>query len=632
MSDLRVLVVEDRPTDAELVVAELRRAGLGIEATVVDDEASFVAALGSDPDLILADYSMPSFGALPALRIVHDSGLDVPLIVVSGTISEEIAVECMHLGAADYLLKDRLGRLGPAVRRAIERRDGAREQRAAEAAVRERDALLLAVFDRSTDAMLIADDSRRCIDSNPAAVELLGLSRGQITERRIDHILASGEPGVSLDWWAEFIGRGEHRGELALHRQDGSVRQIEYRAKANFVPDRHLCVLRDVTEWRRMEDQLRQSQKMEAIGRLAGGVAHDFNNQLSVIIGYTELLENGLAPEDPRRDDILAVRSAADRAVTLTGQLLAFSRRQALQVQVVDPGAVIAGFESMLRRLLGERIALRTHFTPDSGNVRVDPGQLEQVIMNLVINARDAMPDGGDLTIETSTVDLDPAYARAHIDVAPGRHVLLAVSDTGHGMDSETRSRLFEPFFTTKEQGRGTGLGLATVYGVVKQSGGHIWVYSEPGHGTSFKVYLPLVEEPADVLPVGKPDGAPQGGSETILVVEDDDAVRALIIQILNRLGYSVQAAADPAEALRLTFETPLIDGLLTDVVMPGMSGGDLAERVIKVHPDVRVLYTSGYTENSVVHHGVIDRGVSFVQKPFTPQELARRLRAVLDG
>jgi PAS domain S-box-containing protein len=629
---LRILIVEDRPTDAELLVAELRRAGLGIEATVVDDEASFVAALGSGPDLILADYSMPRFGALAALRIVHERDLDSPLIVVSGTISEEIAVECMHLGAADYLLKDRLGRLGPAVRRAIERRDGERQRQAAEEAVRERDELLRAVFERSTDAIFIADASRRCIDSNPAAVELLGLSRGQIMERRIDDIFASGASDASRDLWADFIARGEQRGELTLLRPDGKARQVDYRAKANFLPGRHLAILRDVTERRTLEDQLRQSQKMEAVGRLAGGIAHDFNNLLTVISGYAQLLGDSLGPADPGREDISAIVSATDLAAALTNQLLAFSRRQILQPRVVDPAEVLSGIAPLIRRIIGEDLGLQIETDPDTGHVRADPHQLEQVILNLAVNARDAMPRGGQLTLEAGNATLDASYAEMHAEVTPGAHVVLSVSDTGMGMDGETRAHIFEPFFTTKDPGHGTGLGLATVYGIVKQSDGHIWVYSEPGRGTTFKVYLPRVDAAVDPLPHPVPAGRPVGGSETILVVEDDDAVRSLVSSTLQRAGYAVLTAeAGPGALETVARETGRIDLLLTDIVMPTMSGRELADRLLASHPELRVLFMSGYTPNAVVHHGVLDPGIAYLAKPFSPDQLLHRVRELLD-
>jgi PAS domain S-box-containing protein len=380
------------------------------------------------------------------------------------------------------------------------------------------------------------------------------------------------------------------------------------------------------------EEELRQSQKMEAVGRLAGGIAHDFNNLLTVINGYSELILHRLGPADPIRAELEAIKQAGARAAALTGQLLAFSRRQALQSRVLDLNAVVANMDSMLRRTIGEDIELRTVLQPELGRVKADPGQIEQVILNLAVNARDAMPHGGRLTIETADVELDETQTRRLLTVIPGPHVLLAVSDTGCGMDKETQARIFEPFFTTKEKGKGTGLGLSTVYGIVKQSGGSIWVYSEPGRGTTFKIYLPRVEEPAEAV---EPDtaGAPSpGGTETILLVEDEAGVRSLARTALQAYGYTVLEASNGSEALQICerHEGP-IHLLVTDVVMPGMSGKELADRLASGRPEIKALYVSGYTDGSIIHHGMLDPSVAFLQKPFSPDALARKAREVLD-
>jgi CheY-like chemotaxis protein len=362
-------------------------------------------------------------------------------------------------------------------------------------------------------------------------------------------------------------------------------------------------------------------------------VAHDFNNLLTAIIGSSELLLADMGPSDPRRGDLEEIKHAGDRAAALTRQLLAFSRQQVLDPQVLDLNALIADLGNLLRRLIGEDVAFRSVLAPGLGAVRADPGQLEQVIMNLAVNARDAMPRGGNLTIETANVDLDDAYAQAHAPVGTGPYVMVAVSDTGTGMSAEVQAHIFEPFFTTKEQGKGTGLGLATVYGIVKQSDGYVWVYSEVGQGTTFKIYLPRI------APTGTPSSskaeapAPHRASETVLVAEDEESVRRLTRRVLEGQGYTVLAAADGPDALRLAHTHPgPIHLLLTDVVMPNMSGRELADLVVSARPETKVLYLSGYTDDAVIHHGVLEPGIAFLQKPFTPQSLARKLREVLDA
>jgi len=431
--------------------------------------------------------------------------------------------------------------------------------------------------------------------------------------------------------------RGLFHIEHRIVRPDGSVRFVD--EEAEVVCDaagqavQMVGTVQDMTERRQLEGQFRQAQKMEAVGRLAGGIAHDFNNLLTVIAGYSDMMLSRLAADDPLRAHVSEIRSAGDRAASLTRQLLAFSRQQVLAPQVLDLNAVVANMDKMLRRLIGEHIDLVTVCEKPLWRVKADPGQLEQVIMNLAVNARDAMPKGGKLTLETANVELSGAYARAHVAVKPGRYVMLAVSDTGCGMDAETQSHLFEPFFTTKERGKGTGLGLSTVYGIVKQSGGNVWVYSEPGRGTTFKVYLPLVDEPLEDLRPVEARAVPVRGTETVLVVEDEVSVRSLVRGVLESHGYRVLEACHGADALAISDQHGgPIHLLLTDVVMPEMSGRDLASRVVPRRPGIRVLYMSGYTDDAIVHNGVLDAGTAFLQKPFTPDALAHKVREVLDG
>ena len=390
-------------------------------------------------------------------------------------------------------------------------------------------------------------------------------------------------------------------------------------------------IIVDITERKQLETQLQQSRKMEAVGRLAGGIAHDFNNLLTIITGYTDLaLSRPSVPLD-LRSDIERIEHAAGRAAALVRQLLAFSRKQVLQPKILDLNAIVVNMEKLLRRLVDDNIEMTTSIRDDLGKVKADLAQIEQVIMNLVVNARDAMPNGGRLVLETTNASLDAAYAFEHASVKPGNYVMLAVSDTGIGMDSETLAHIFEPFYTTKESGRGTGLGLSTVYGIVKQSGGYIWVYSEPGKGSTFKVYLPRVEEVPQGEPA-KPPSLPQHrGTETILLVEDEEAVRDLVRTILSGHGYHVIVARDPIHAGEIAAKFPgEIHLLLTDVVMPGIGGRELAASVQRNRPGIRVLYMSGYTENVITSGGMLEEGLSFLQKPFSPSVLVQKIREAL--
>jgi len=391
-------------------------------------------------------------------------------------------------------------------------------------------------------------------------------------------------------------------------------------------------IIVDITERKQLETQLQQSRKMEAVGRLAGGIAHDFNNLLTIITGYTELALSRPTVPPELRSDIERIENAAGRAAGLVRQLLAFSRRQVLQPKTIDLNGVVLNLDKLLRRLMDDNVEMVTHVPENVGKVKADPAQIEQVIMNLVVNARDAMPNGGRLVVETANADLDAGYAENHVSVKPGRYVMLAVSDTGVGMDRRTIVHIFEPFYTTKESGRGTGLGLSTVYGIVKQSGGYIWVYSELGKGSTFRVYLPRVDGPVEEPGVAQPRALSQRGAETILLVEDEEAVRDLIHTVLAENGYDVIPARDPqhAEQLAATYARE-IHLLLTDVVMPGTSGRELASRITPHRPGIRVLFMSGYTENVITSGGMLEKGLAFLQKPFTPAVLVEKVREVLN-
>ena len=418
---------------------------------------------------------------------------------------------------------------------------------------------------------------------------------------------------------------------------DGKVRLVQQQAEVITDHDgraiRMVGTQQDITDVRSLEEQLRHSQKLEAVGQLAGGIAHDFNNLLTAINGYCDLILEDLPDQDPMHSDVLEIRRAGERAATLTRQLLAFSRKQVLELRVINLNTVVAGMDNMLRRLLGEDIELYMHFQPNLGLVRADPGQLEQVILNLAVNARDAMPEGGKLTIESSNVVLDEDYASTHESVVPGFYTLLAVSDTGCGMDSETLAHVFEPFFTTKNPGRGTGLGLSMVYGIVKQSGGSIWVYSEPNQGSTFKIYLPALQEAQAPEASEEFPKERAKGSETVLVVEDESAVRSFTSMVLKRSGYQVIEASNGEEALSLSRgHDGEIQLLVTDMVMPGMGGRQVAEALETQRPAMRVLYVSGYTENAIAKRGSLGADLPFLQKPFTMEALLRKVRQVLDA
>ncbi len=405
-----------------------------------------------------------------------------------------------------------------------------------------------------------------------------------------------------------------------IHRKAGDTQMI-------------LLSIEDITERSRLEEQYRQAQKLEAVGLLAGGVAHDFNNLLTVVLGYGEVILGTLSEGDPLRQDLDKILDACHRGANLIHQLLAFSRKQTLQPEVLDLNRLLDSQQGLLKRLLGEDIELLTVFSEDLGLVKADAGQIEQVVMNLAVNARDAMPDGGELIIETANVELDEEYGRLHAGVVPGPYVVLAVTDTGTGMDKEIRSKIFEPFFSTKEMGRGTGLGLSTVYGIVKQSGGHIWVYSEPEKGTTFKIYLPQTDDAPAAVQGCRADFEVRHGAGHVLVVEDEHAIRELVGVQLESLGYEVTLAADGREALEAVEVNGLRpDLLITDVIMPGMSGAVLLERLRRTQPGLKVLFMSGYTDNVIVHQGVLDPGIPFIQKPFSARELSAAVHRVIRG
>jgi len=629
---IRVLLVEDNPGDARLIVEMLREASDEFDLQQVDSLKSALDQLGRVAvDVVLLDLGLPDSQGLDTFERVRRGGgaVDKPIIVISGLDDETVALEAVRAGAQDYLLKGQIeGRaLARVIRHAIER------QRS--------EARLSAVMRAALDAHVMMDAAGTITGWNPQAETVFGWPAAEVLGRPLAEIVIP--PARREAHWnglRHFLATGagpilNQRIELTAIRKDGREFPVELAITPIRVGDdwSFSAFVRDITERKLLQQQLIQSQKMEAVGRLAGGVAHDFNNLLTAIFGYADLLAEELAPGHPGRADLNEIRTAATRAAALTRQLLAFSRQQVLQPVVLNLNDMVENIEKMLHRILGEDVELHTALAPNLANTRADPGQIEQVIMNLAVNARDAMPTGGKLTIETANVELDAAYAKQHQPVIPGHFVMLAVSDTGIGMDDATKARIFEPFFTTKEVGKGTGLGLATVYGIVKQSGGYVWLYSEPGKGAAFKIYLPRVDAERDAPAAAPESVGTVAGTETVLVAEDDPLLLPLARDLLKKLGYHVLEARDSAEALAVARgHHGDIHLLVSDVVMPRGGGFQLAQQLIAERPALRVLYVSGYTDEAIVRHGLLARGLNYLQKPFTPAVLARKVREVLDA
>ncbi len=770
----RVLIVQGPTLDVELAEREIGKAVDSCRFQRVATREEYVAALEeARPAIILSELELQGLDGPTALRLARERRPGVPFIILTASANEDAAIECMKLGASDYVIKEHVRRLGPAVHAALGSQRSRAERRFTRRALQQSETRYRRLFEAAQDGILILDaNDGSIVDVNPFLVRLTGYPRANFLgkhlwdigpfkdvaasrasfsdlkamryvryedlpleasdgrkvdvefvsnvyrvdgrneiqcnirdisarkqaeeELRFRNLILSTQQEASIDGilvvdvagrivssnlrFAEMWGipkdiiesRSDERAlqvmrdkvarpeefiekTKALYEAPGAKDQDEVALKDGRTFERYSAPMlgadgkhfgrvwyfRDITarkeaeaERAHLQDQLRTSQKMEAIGGLASGIAHDFNNLISVILSYTEFVMDAVPEGGPARTDLLEVKKAAQRAASLTRQLLAFSRKQVLEPVSLNLNEVAGGIEKMLGRILGEDVDLVQVLAPDLGRTLADAGQVEQVIMNLVVNARDAMPEGGKLTIETANVAIDEEYAAHHLGVEPGAYVMLAVTDTGHGMDQQTKARLFEPFFTTKERGKGTGLGLSTAYGIVNQSGGNIWVYSEPGLGTTFKVYLP--REPSTTAPVAsKPPMVPgrSTGTETILVVDDEEALRTVAKRALEAAGYTVLTAAAADEALLLCAQHPGgIQLLLTDVVMPRMSGRGLARELIAVRPTLKVLYMSGYTDSAIVHHGALDPGTHFLGKPFTGADLTRRVREVLDG
>lgn len=762
---LRLLIVEDSPYDAELAVAVLEAAGYTCVWQRVETRQEFVDCLGvPDYDLVLADYSLPSFNGQEALQLFRASGLDIPFIFVSGALGEEIAIDSLKAGATDYVMKDRLARLAPVVQRALVEYEEKRQRAQMEERLRRSEARYRSLLENALQGMCVYQDGIILL-ANAAMARLYGYDspedligqsywsllpprarqrmerdrtgrwrseqvpavyeaehikkdgttvwvqisatvipwegdsamlvtcldlterkraeeRFQIVARATNDAVWDWDLTTQAMWWNEGVqtlfgyaayeveptatwwfarihpddrdrvmsdmralldsGTQNWADEHRFCRADGSYAEVFDRGYVLYddagKPVRMIGAMIDISERRQaaaerqhLQEQLFQAQKMESIGTLAGGVAHDFNNLLTVILGNLHLIREGLPPDDVLQPRVADIDAAATRAAALTRQLLAFSRRQHLERKVIALDDTLNNFMRMLRRIIGEDVTVHLHTGPQAAPVFADPAQMEQLVMNLAVNARDAMPDGGQLTIDMRHVELDEAYIRTHADARPGPYVQLTVSDTGCGMDVETQQRIFEPFFTTKELGKGTGLGLAVVYGIVKQHDGLIDVDSEVGRGTTFNIYLPAVQPGHDVLVEQRPP-APRRGTETILVAEDEEALRTLVQNILTRLGYTVLLARDGEEAVQMyTAQRERIAMLLLDVVMPHLGGREAYERIRDLGGNVPVLFVTGYSAGMA--SVTLDMGAEaeVIQKPYDVRELGHKVRDILD-
>jgi len=636
---LRLLQIEDSESDADMVLRLLMQAGFEVFSNRVEDAEGLRHAL-EDPswDVIIADYHLPGFDAPGALRILQECGRDIPCIVVSGMMGEETAVEMMKSGAHDYMTKNNLARLAPAVERELAEAMSRRETRQAQEELRESEERLgLAVeatqigtfdFFPQTGKLIWSKFARQHYGVSPEAEVNYDTFMRALHPADRDRVLQTVRDALRYENGGEYAH--EYR---TVGIEDGEERWLSSRGRVFFDEEsraiRIVGVVQNVTERKRLERQLLQSQKLESVGRLAASIAHDFNNLLTVINGYAHLVLAGMGTNDALREPMGELSKAAMQASALTRQLLSFSRRQVAQPKTIVVNELVKDFENMLRRLLSENIALELSLDPQAGVFRADPGQMGQVLMNLAVNAKDAMPSGGKLLIETSRLLVNGQSARTNLHVNPGEYVVLTVTDTGTGMTAEVQSHLFEPFYTTKEQGKGTGLGLSTVYGiVVNQSGGSISVSSEPGQGTTFRLCFPslgLENAPDAEVCIGQ---IPARG-ETILLAEDEPGVRKYTRKILERNGYTILEATNGVEALSVARSHPgTIRLLLTDIIMPMMGGVELTEKFNAEFPGIPVLFMSAYTDQIMRHWNVLS---AYIQKPYNLSDLLTQVRELLD-
>jgi CheY-like chemotaxis protein len=638
---LRVLIVEDVPDDAEVLLGELRRAGFDPVWSRVETEADFLVAIKKLPDIVFSDYAMPRFTGLRAADLLRESGLDIPFILISGTVGEDVAVEAMRHGATDYLLKDRITRLGSAVERALEQKRLREEYHKTESEVRWKTAFLEAQVDSALDGITVVDSEGKKILQNQKMVELWkippALAADPDDTAQI-HFAASQtkNPREFTERIAYLYAHPDEVSRDEIELTDGRIFD-RYSSPVRDKSGTHygrIWTFRDITEQRQLETQLRQAQKMEAIGQLAGGVAHDFNNILAVIMMQSGMmsLDEGL----PAGAKTIAgeIEKAAQRAADLTRQLLLFSRQQTMKASDLDLNEVVINVTKMLHRILGEHVQMQFKLSSDPLMVHADPSMIDQILLNLTVNARDAMPNGGRLLIETSFVEFDDTTATQISQGRPGTFVCLSVTDTGTGIPPELLQKIFEPFFTTKEVGKGTGLGLATVFGIIQQHQGWINVYSEVGQGTTFRVYLPHLATATGEPVSHSPLASIRGGNETILLLEDDLFVRSSVQNVLSSFGYRILEAATGAEALEVWRQhRHEIRLLLTDLVLPGgLTGRELAAQLLLRDPKLKVIYSSGYSSEIASDHLALEEGVNFLSKPYEARKLAQTIRSRLDA
>jgi two-component system, cell cycle sensor histidine kinase and response regulator CckA len=640
---IHILHLEDDPLDGELIQARLEEADFACRITRVETRDEYEHALDRDAlDIILADFRLPMYDGLSALRMMMERRPEIPFIFVSGTIGEEAAIEALTKGATDYVLKQGLMRLGPAVKRALSEAKNRRERKQAQRDLAESEAKMRSILNSVDEGFVVLDREYRILSANKAFCNLVGLQEDQVTGGLCYEISHNRdrpcfESGEDCPVKLTFETGKAHTATHTHKDASGAHQFVELKTypllDASGTLTSAIETVIDVTENRKLQEQLIHSQKMESVGRLAGGVAHDFNNMLGVILGHAELAMGQLDLSHPILSNLREIWTAADRSTNLTRQLLAFARKQTVAPRVLDLNETVEGMLKILRTLIGEDIDLA--WQPGDGvwPVMMDPSQIDQILANLCVNARDAIAGVGRITIETGMATFVPADCAHLTEIVPGEYVTLAISDDGCGMDRETMNKIFEPFFTTKEVSRGTGLGLATVYGIVKQNNGFIKVYSEPGQGTTFRLYLPRPE--TEAVEVHREERAAPilGGNETILLVEDEHSILNMARLMLERYGYRVLAASNPGDALHLAnTHDGEIDLLIVDVIMPEMNGRDLAEQVISLYPEITCLFMSGYSGDVMAHHGMLDKDVNFIEKPFSMQDLAAKVRQVLEA